>query len=83
MASAFQTRKNAVVKAIRVTRQWYRRADTAGERVERELDRLIKRKTGIAPESLLGLQELFRTYLTTVEAIQQRITDAMSVSNAL
>jgi hypothetical protein len=49
----------------------YRKADTQGERVERELDRLIKRKTLIGPDQLKTIAEQIDTYVRVVESIQK------------
>lgn len=51
MATQGQRRAEAIA-AIRKLRRIFRQIDTAGERVERELDRLIKRKTLIGPDQL-------------------------------
>jgi len=57
-----QARARAV-KDLRVCRKAYRRADTLGEVVERNLDRLIsKRKTIVTPEQLLPLMVKYEAY---------------------
>lgn len=57
--------------AIRRLRQEYRKADTSGEKVERELDRLIKRKTLITVDDLQTLTERLTDMVRTVEAVQR------------
>jgi hypothetical protein len=45
----------------------YRAADTAGEKVERELDRLVKRKMLISPQSLATLGRLQVEYAAAAD----------------
>lgn len=54
-------------KDLRVCRQAYRKADSAGEIVERNLDRLIsKRKSIVTPEQLLPLLDRYEKYARLV-----------------
>lgn len=57
--------------AIRKFRQEYRKADSAGESLERELDRLIKRKTLIGPDELATLAQRLETFVRLVDSIQR------------
>lgn len=68
--------RNLVIKALRQARKTYRTADTQGEKLERELDRLIKRKTRISPSSLSSLATLYSNYIDTVTAVQRSLTTA-------
>lgn len=68
--------RNYVIKALRTARKAHRAADTAGESFEREIDRLIKRKTRINSQSLVTLNELYIRYQQATEAIQGPLTDA-------
>lgn len=61
--------RNLVVKSIRQVRRSYRAADTAGESEERELDRLIKRKTRMNANQLDTLMRRYDTYVALVERI--------------
>jgi len=70
MATQGQRRSEAK-SAIRRLRQEYRKADSAGERVERELDRLIKRKTLISADQLKTATDRLETYVRTVDSIQR------------
>lgn len=70
MATQGQRRREAVA-AIRKLRQEYRKADSAGEKAERELDRLIKRKTLIGPDQLATLATKLETYVRVVDSIQR------------
>lgn len=68
--------RNQAIAALRRVRQAYRKADTAGEKVERELDRLIKRKTRMSTSSLVTLNSRFNEYQTAVEACQAPLADS-------
>jgi len=73
--------RNLVIKSLRKARAAYRAADTQGEKEERELDRLIKRKTRINANSLVTLSNRYAAYLALVEAIQIPLADAMIVAS--
>lgn len=73
--------RNLVIKALRQARVQHRKGDTEGERYEREVDRLIKRKTRINASSLVTLNELYTQYLAYVEAMQRGLTDANYVAS--
>ncbi len=73
--------RNLVVKSLRTARANYRKADTAGEKFERELDRMIKRKTRINARSFKTLNETYRAYSQSVDLIQvtlQQANDAVA-----
>jgi len=70
MATQAQRRGEAI-SALRRLRQEYRKADTAGERTERELDRLIKRKTLIGPDELEKLAQTINVYIRLGESVQK------------
>jgi len=80
---ATQGQRRAEAKAlIRRMRQAYRATDTAGEAVERELDRILKRKTLIQAEQLGTLiaktDEFYRrikVYLDVLELLTVFIRD--------
>ena len=73
--------RNLVIKSLRQARQRYRFADTLGEKVERELDRLIKRKTRINANSLRTLTQLYDNYQQGVAQIQMGLTPAIEVAS--
>lgn len=73
--------RNLVIKALRQTRAAYRRADTLGEKEERELDRLIKRKTRINANSLQTATTRYSEYVRAVEAVQLPLQDALLVAS--
>jgi len=70
-----------VIKALRQARAAYRKADTAGEKEEREMDRLIKRKTRINANSLQTMSQRYAEFIRLAEAIQIPLTDAYIVAS--
>lgn len=70
MATQGQRRQEGVA-AIRRLRTEHRKADSAGEKLERELDRLIKRKTLIGPDQLQTLASRLVDYVRLVESEQR------------
>lgn len=82
MAESFAQRRNAVNRAIRQVRKSYRSADSLGEILERELDRLIDRKTIVSPESLRVLTSKYEGYYRSVQDIQRALTAAMQLASS-
>lgn len=72
-------RRQQAVRAIRELRRLYRKADSSGEKVERELDRLIKRKTLISPDSLATLGRLLQGYIRNQEVLEMGYADAATI----
>lgn len=70
MATQGQRRAEAR-SAVRRLRQEYRKADSAGEKAERELDRLVKRKTLITADDLQTVAKRLMDYAQAVESIQR------------
>ena len=70
-----------VVKALRQARAAYRAADTAGEKEERELDRLIKRKTRMNANQLKTLSDRYTEYTKKVIAVQLPLKNAYEVAS--
>ena len=81
MASTYVQRKNDVLRALRKARAVYRRADSAGEMLERELDRLILRKTLISPESLRGMVDRYRAFAQMVTALNPALADVLTIAS--
>jgi len=73
--------RNLVIKALRQARAAYRKADTAGEKEERELDRLIKRKTRINAASLATVSQRYKNYLGLTMGAAQPLADAYDVAS--
>ena len=73
--------RTLVTRALRQARQAYRRADTQGEIEERELDRLIKRKTRINASQLLGLADKYQSWLKLTTVAQRPLADAYEVAS--
>lgn len=72
--------RNLVIKALRQARAAYRAADTAGEKEERELDRLIKRKTRMNANQLLTLANRYKAYLELTTKAQIPLANAYEVA---
>lgn len=68
--------RNLVIKALRQVRRRYRTADTYGEKVERELDRLIKRETRINAASFNTLITRYSEFAQLVQDIQKELITA-------
>lgn len=73
--------RNLAIKAIRQARAAHRKADTAGEKLEREFDRLIKRKTRINAQSLVTASNLYLDLLKLTEQMQTPLSDANYVAS--
>lgn len=82
MAETFVQRRNAVNAALRRVRQAYRKADSAGEVLERELDRLISRKTIVSPQSLKSVQVKLDVYVKFLNGIESPVTDLIRLATA-
>lgn len=74
-------RKRLVLQAARSARRQYRRADTAGEMLERWLDRQIARKTRIMPAEIQRGIRLFQGYFANVRAVETVLTDLVYTSS--
>jgi hypothetical protein len=66
------------VKLFRNVRRVYRQADTAGEKLQRELDRLVKRRRLIQPSDLQGAIRLYNLYDSAVGQIARALADAQT-----
>jgi len=82
MAETFAQRTKAVNQSVRRIRATYRRADSAGEIFERELDRLINRKTIVSPATLLKLAGTYESFTRAVLAIEINMADALRVASS-
>lgn len=81
MAESYAQRKKLVNQALRRVRQAYRRADSKGEILERELDRLIDRKTVVTPRTIVDASTKFQDYVDAVKQIDPPFTDAYIISS--
>lgn len=73
--------RRLVIQALRKARRAYRAADTAGEREERELDRLVKRKTRMNATQLTTLANRYTEFQKLVNAVQIPLTDAFYIAS--
>lgn len=74
-------RERNIKQALRQLKQSYRRADSAGERFERELNRLKVRKTLIEPEDVMKLVQLWETWTKVADDTTAAMTAAVSIIN--
>lgn len=71
----FAQARERAEKDLRIARQAYRKADTLGEVVERNLDRLItKRKRIVTPEQLLPLMVKYERFARQVIVMERALT---------
>lgn len=80
MASKEIERKRQVNAALRAVRRVYRKADTAGEILERNLDRMILRKTRPAADELEPLINQYRAFRSGVTALEVALTDLLRIA---
>jgi hypothetical protein len=83
MATTYGQEKANVLKAVRRIRQIYRTADTAGEKLQRELNRVLKRKTLVSVATLQGVQKLIEDYQYKASALDAPLNDAMVSANSV
>lgn len=83
MALSDAQARNLVIRALRNVRQVHRQSKSAGSVLERELDRLIARKTRINANSLGVLANKYSTYNKLVDGVQQKLTDALNAARQI
>lgn len=81
MAESFAQRTRVVNQSLRRIRQAYRKGDSAGEMFERELDRLINRKTIVNPESLVKLGQYYEAYCKAINLVDTPLADTFRLSS--
>lgn len=82
MAESYVQRRNAVNQGLRRLRQSYRKLDTAGEVLERELDRLINRKTIVSAQTLRSVQVKVDVLVQMMNAMEQPLTDVIRLATS-
>ena len=82
MATQSQRRLEGLA-AIRRFKAEYRKADSAGERMERELERLVTRKTLISIDSLQSLQKKLEEFIRLVDSLQRLYKILVDIINAI
>jgi len=70
-----------VRKSLRNSRRQYRAADTAGEKLERRLDRLILRKTAPSGAEWTPLINEYSAYKSLVQALERSLADSIAAGN--
>lgn len=79
--SSYTQRKSVINQGLRRIRAAYRRADSLGEQLERELDRLILRKTLVEPGRLSDLARRVQAYRAAADAINAPLTDTITIAS--
>jgi len=74
-------KRELVRKALRNVRKAYRTADSAGEALERDLDRLIKRKTLVTREQLAPALAKYVGWFDKIRAIEAQFTALLEVAS--
>lgn len=72
--------RNLVTKALRQARAAFRKSDTAAEVLERDLDRLIKRKTRISANQLVVVSDKYKKYVSLAALAALPLADAYEVA---
>jgi len=78
----YAQQKGRVNAALRQVKRQLRSADTAGEKLERTLNRLVQRKTLVGPASLTVATKQYDTYIQEAAKVQQRLTDAITIATS-
>jgi len=78
--SRYVEQKSQVNQALRAVRRVYRLTDTAGEKLERNLDRLILRKTMVYADQLTDTIALYRDYKGKIDAIELAMTRLVTIA---
>lgn len=79
--SRYVEQKRQINQALRATRRLYRQADSAGEKLERTLDRLIARKTAVYADQLTSAVGQFRDYYGKVQALEGAFARAAEIAS--
>lgn len=80
----FAQARVAATRALRDIRAIYRKADTAGEIVERNLDRLIeKRKRIVTSYQVLPMIDRFRDYAARVQDMEDSLLTLIRALKAM
>lgn len=69
-----------VKKALRNSRRYYRIMDSAGERLERRLDRMILRKTRPTGHDWDPLVNEFNAYKSGLQALEKSLADSIATA---
>lgn len=75
-------RKARIIQSARAARRVYRTADTAGEKMERWLDRQIERKTVITANQAMAVIPLWEDYRSKVIACELALSDFLNISSS-
>ncbi len=73
--------RRLVLAAARAARRQWRKSDTAGEKLERWLDREINRKTRIRAEQALAVIPLWEAFRDQVKGVERAIADFIATAS--
>lgn len=76
----YAQQKLRVNAALRQVKKQLRTADTAGEKLERTLERLVKRKTLVGPQSLSICTRQYDVFINAASQVQGRLIDAIAIA---
>jgi len=65
--------------AIRALRKVYRTSSSAGEKFERSLDRLLKRKRTIYPDEMTSTNQMLKDFQTKAKAVDLAMAQALTI----
>jgi len=68
-------RRDVLQKALRQVKAAYRKADTAGEVLERQMNRMLQVKKEYTPEAMTTFGEGVQVYRTLVEQLDRASSD--------
>jgi polyhydroxyalkanoate synthesis regulator phasin len=72
--------KRLVNQGLRNARRVYRASDTAGEQLERWLDRMIERKTRVTCAQMDSLIPRWEEYRNKVQSLEKALADVFSAA---
>jgi len=76
-------RKRQAIAGLRKLRQEYRKTKTSGDKAQREMNRLILRKTLVSAEDVSKLSKEINEYMALAEALQRAFAILMQILVAL
>jgi hypothetical protein len=80
MALTYRQKTLAVQKGLRQARKVLRNWDTQVEKLQREMSRLVNRKTLIGPDSLKTMYSLYDSIRKGLSGVERAILDATAVA---
>jgi hypothetical protein len=82
MAESYAQRRNAVVKTLRQLKRSLNLTNAQLEKMRRETDRLLLRKTLISTDSLVKLGNEYSSLISSINGTSRDLTAAMNVAGS-